>query len=630
MHRSVRHISVTVAAASLLAVGMYAAPASAAEPPTELIISEYVEGSSNNKALEIYNPTDAAVDLAAAGYDVQMYFNGSASPGLTVALEGSVAAGEVFILAHGSADPAILAVADQTNGSGWFNGDDALTLRHGDSVVDSLGQVGLDPGSQWGEDLTSTADNTLRRAPGVCVGDTDPSNAFDPAAEWVGFASNTFDGLGAHTCGEVGPQPTVINEFSASTAGTDTEFVELLSEPGTDLSGLRVLEIEGDAGSSLGVVDEVISFGAPGDDGRAFVWLPANALENGTMSLLLVSGFAGAAGDDLDADDDGVIDDVDGLTIVDSIAVHDGGASDLAYGDTVLTVAYDGQSFAPGGASRIPDGADTGSTDDWVRNDFDKAGIPGNSGSLVSGEAANTPGVRNSLTVVIVPLPPADCNAAVVTIGSVQGAGTASPVVGASVEIEGVVTGDFQVGGFEGYYLQDAGDADAATSDGIFVYAPTGLDVATGDVVHVAGTVSEFFGMTEVTATANSICDSGADLPEPAEITLPTVDPTIYEAHEGMRVTLPQSLVIGETFEYARFGEITLGTERLNQPTAVYDAGSPEAIALAEANALNAITLDDGRSEENPDPAIHPNGDVFTLENTFRSGDIVANATGVL
>src|SRR5262245_13246512 len=54
--------------------------------PAELFISEYIEGSSNNKALEIYNGTGAAIDLAAQGYNVQMYFNGSASAGLTINL----------------------------------------------------------------------------------------------------------------------------------------------------------------------------------------------------------------------------------------------------------------------------------------------------------------------------------------------------------------------------------------------------------------------------------------------------------------------------------------------------------------------------------------------------------------
>ncbi|MBM7502704.1 ExeM/NucH family extracellular endonuclease [Agromyces aurantiacus] len=629
MNRPVR-LSVGLTAAALALTGI-AAPAAALEgDPTDLIISEVVEGSSNNKAIELFNPTGAAVDLSAAQYSIQMFFNGSASAGLTINLTGSVAAGEAWVIAQASASAPVLAQADQTNGAGWFNGDDALTLRRAGTVVDSFGQIGVDPGTEWGAGLTSTADNTLRRADGVCVGDAVTNDAFDPALEWVGFATDTFDGLGTHTgCAEAPPQTPVINEFSASTAGTDIEYVELLVEPGTDVGGYRVLEIEGDAGASMGVVDEVVPFAAPDDDGRALAWLPANALENGTVSLLLVTGFAGALGDDLDADDDGAIDAVAGLEVLDSVAVNDGGSGDLAYGDTVLGVAFDGAAFALGGASRIPDGADTDSTADWVRNDFDKAGIPGNTGTLVAGEAANTPGVRNSLTVVVVPLPPADCAAAPVTIGSVQGAGATSPKVGASVEIEGVVIGDFQVGGFDGYYVQDAGDGDPATSDGIFVYAPTGLDVAAGDVVHLAGTVSEYFGMTELTATANSICASGAELPAPAEFSLPA-GAEARERLEGMRVVLPQQLAILEYFEYGRYGTITLGPDRQMQPTALFDAGSPEAIALAEQNALNRIGVDDGRSVENPDPAIHPNGQVFTLENTFRGGDLVTDVTGVL
>src|SRR5690606_32153386 len=89
---------------------------------TELFFSEYIEGSSNNKALEIYNGTGAPVDLAAGGYSVQVFFNGSASSGLTVDLTGTVADGDVYVVAHASADPAIQAQADQTNGAGWFNG----------------------------------------------------------------------------------------------------------------------------------------------------------------------------------------------------------------------------------------------------------------------------------------------------------------------------------------------------------------------------------------------------------------------------------------------------------------------------------------------------------------------------
>jgi uncharacterized protein len=103
-----------------------------------------------------------------------------------------------------------------------------------------------------------------------------------------------------------------------------------------------------------------------------------------------------------------------------------------------------------------------------------------------------------------------------------------------------------------------------------------------------------------------------------------------FEKYEGMLVTIPQALYISEYFNFDRFGEIVLTTDRQFQPTAVYDPGSSEAAALALANSLSRITLDDGRSSQNPDPAIHPNGMEFTLDNRFRGGDTVANVTGVM
>ena len=76
--------------------------------PSELFFSEYIEGTSNNKALEIYNGTGADVNLGAQGYVVQMYFNGSTSSGLTTSLVGTVAAGDVFVLTNASAAQANL------------------------------------------------------------------------------------------------------------------------------------------------------------------------------------------------------------------------------------------------------------------------------------------------------------------------------------------------------------------------------------------------------------------------------------------------------------------------------------------------------------------------------------------
>jgi predicted extracellular nuclease len=183
-----------------------------------LFFSEYVEGSSNNKALEIYNSTDAAIDLAAAGYVVQMYFNGSTTLGLTISLTGTVANGDVFVLAQSNANAAILAQADQTSAASWFNGDDAIVLRRGGAsgtIIDVIGQVGVDPGTEWGSGLTSTADNTLRRKSSVTTGDTIENNAFDPSIEWDGFATDTFDDLGRYTRSD-NPTPTSSLSLSVS------------------------------------------------------------------------------------------------------------------------------------------------------------------------------------------------------------------------------------------------------------------------------------------------------------------------------------------------------------------------------------------------------------------------------
>jgi predicted extracellular nuclease len=236
---SVRSLFLAVVAAlSLLALaGARLAPAEAM--PTELFFSEYIEGTSNNKALEIFNGTGSAVNLTAGGYVVSMYFNGSPAAGLTINLNGTIAAGDVFVLAHSSASPTILAQADQTTGAGIFNGDDAVALRRGtaagNTTIDVIGQVGFDPGTEWGSGLTSTMDNTLRRKSTIQAGDPNDTDAFDPSIEWDGFAADTFDGLGSHTITTGGDTaPTVSSTNPANGAGEVAENTNVtinFSEP---------------------------------------------------------------------------------------------------------------------------------------------------------------------------------------------------------------------------------------------------------------------------------------------------------------------------------------------------------------------------------------------------------------
>ena len=192
--------------------------------PTELFFSEYIEGSSNNKALEIYNGTGSTVDLAAGNYIIAAYNNGSTSATTTVALTGSVANNDVYVLAHGSAVLAdIISQADQLTSVGWFNGDDAVVLWKGGlagTVVDVIGQVGFDPGTQWGTDPTSTMDNTIVRKATVCAGDTNTGDVFSPATEWDGYVVDVTTYLGSHTasCGGPDTAPNVSSTAPADNA----------------------------------------------------------------------------------------------------------------------------------------------------------------------------------------------------------------------------------------------------------------------------------------------------------------------------------------------------------------------------------------------------------------------------
>lgn len=176
-----------------------------------LFFSEYIEGSSNSKAIEIYNASGFTVDLS--GYSVAKYTNGAGSPTATINLTGNLISGDVYVLCHTSASPSILSFCDDSTGSLDFNGDDAIALRQGTNNIDVIGQIGFRPTSEWGSGLTSTQDNTLVRKCGTTQGDSNGYDSFDPAIEWDGYVTDTFSYLGSHnptcvstpTCGNGGP-----------------------------------------------------------------------------------------------------------------------------------------------------------------------------------------------------------------------------------------------------------------------------------------------------------------------------------------------------------------------------------------------------------------------------------------
>jgi hypothetical protein len=196
----------------------------------------------------------------------------------------------------------------------------------------------------------------------------------------------------------------IINEFVANHTGADThEFVEVLGDPNTGYSSFRILEIEGDAGANAGRVETIRTVGVTDADGYWVTSFMSGVLENGSMTLLLVENSTASVGLDLDTDDDGILDATPWSRIVDDVAVLNGDPSDHVYSSTVLTAGYDGDSYLPGGASRIPDGIDTDTAADWMRNDYDGDGLPGFTGSPESHEALNTPGEMNEEAIDVTP-----------------------------------------------------------------------------------------------------------------------------------------------------------------------------------------------------------------------------------
>ena len=269
---------VRFARAILIVFGMWAflsgwmdqrAPAHSASLCTSLFFSEYVEGSSYNKGVEIFNGLGRDVDLS--GYVIRIYRNGGSEFDKQIPLSGLLANGDVLVVAHSAA----AFDADMKTGSLDFNGDDGVALVKDGAIIDFIGDTRGDPGAGWGSGPTSTKDHTLRRKPWVAAGDADPTDPFDPAAQWDGYPKDTFDGLGWHTadCTAPSQSPTpvptatppaittptpppsptplpggiLINEYMPAPRSGQTEYIELYNanDAAVDISGWQLDDIEG-------------------------------------------------------------------------------------------------------------------------------------------------------------------------------------------------------------------------------------------------------------------------------------------------------------------------------------------------------------------------------------------------
>lgn len=210
----------------------------------------------------------------------------------------------------------------------------------------------------------------------------------------------------------------------------------------------------------------------------------------------------------------------------------------------------------------------------------------------------------------------------VLPIGQVQGTEDASPYVGQPVQVQGVVSATFP--GLGLFAVQDGGDRNPATSDGVFVALADGVRVSPGQRVAITGTVAERDARNGTLTVLEQprIEVLGAAAVPHVRVSAP---PVSWERHEGMRVRIVPTLVLAGHARVDRAGEVMVAFgERPWTPTEVALPGEAAGRLRLE-NARRMLRLDDGRDAA-------PEGAVWYLPPGLppRTGSQFAGVEGVV
>ncbi|SFC93945.1 lamin tail domain-containing protein [Algibacter pectinivorans] len=230
---------------------------------SDLIISEYGEGSSFNKYIEIFNGTGADVDLA--DYELWRAVNGGTWLTNTISLSGILTNGSVYVIAHPSSDPTILAVANITTGSALWNGNDATGLAKDDGtgtffLIDVIGTDGADPGTGWDVAGTTnaTANHTLVRKNSICDPNTNWSTSAGTTvtnSEWVVLVIDDWSDIGTHTTSCCISTTIYTGSWSSGPPDSLTKSVVISSDYTTTTEDIVGCSLTVDAGAILTIAN---------------------------------------------------------------------------------------------------------------------------------------------------------------------------------------------------------------------------------------------------------------------------------------------------------------------------------------------------------------------------------------
>ncbi|WP_298892975.1 T9SS type A sorting domain-containing protein [uncultured Psychroserpens sp.] len=273
---------------------------------SDLLFSKYGEGSSNNKFLEIYNGTGADVDLS--NYSLSSCSNGCDVFGefdfpdnVTFAPGTMLMDGDVYVIAHPSADATILAAADQTF-TFLSNGDDAFALTLAGAtattytIIDLIGDLQGDPGSGWavGDDTNGTQDQTLTRKTSICDPNPNELGSFGMDAatsEWnIGASNSGWGTLGAYTGCLTSPVVTITSPADASSLASGTTSVDIVfnAENAPAMSTFNVTVVT-NGGAPATTVDTTSPFTiTPTADGDTYV-VTVELIDGGVVASDMVS-----------------------------------------------------------------------------------------------------------------------------------------------------------------------------------------------------------------------------------------------------------------------------------------------------------------------------------------------------